>query len=101
MFGIFASAERKMRENAGNWLEVAEKVYHYRRDVLPGAQLAELQAETAGLRSLVKEKAGVEKLKLGIERLDLGGVNTRALPGISRFKLGAGGQPLTLAGTYF
>lgn len=37
----------------------------------------------------------------GTERLDLGGVNTRALPGISRFKLGAGGQVLTLAGTYF
>jgi Acetyltransferase (GNAT) domain len=37
----------------------------------------------------------------GIERLDLGGVNTRALPGISRFKLGTGGQVLTLAGTYF
>lgn len=45
---------------------------------------------------------GIEYLKkLGIERLDLGGVNTRNLPGISRFKLGAGGQPLTLAGTYF
>lgn len=37
----------------------------------------------------------------GVERLDLGGVNTRALPGISRFKLGTGGQLLTLAGTYF
>ena len=37
----------------------------------------------------------------GIEQLDLGGVNTRALPGISRFKLGTGGQVLTLAGTYF
>lgn len=45
---------------------------------------------------------GIEYLKkLGIERLDLGGVNTRHLPGISRFKLGAGGRPLTLAGTYF
>lgn len=45
---------------------------------------------------------GIEYLKkLGIERLDLGGVNTRALPGISRFKLGTGGLPLTLAGTYF
>ncbi len=45
---------------------------------------------------------GIEHLKkLGIERLDLGGVNTRHLPGISRFKLGAGGRPLTLAGTYF
>lgn len=39
--------------------------------------------------------------KLGVQRLDLGGVNTHALPGISRFKLGAGGQVLTLAGTYF
>ena len=70
MFGIFASAERKMRENAGNWLELADKVYHYRRDVLPAAQLAELQSGTAGLKALVKEKAGVEKLKPAIERLE-------------------------------
>lgn len=38
---------------------------------------------------------------MGIEVLDLGGVNTHDLPGISRFKLGAGGRPITLAGTYF
>jgi lipid II:glycine glycyltransferase (peptidoglycan interpeptide bridge formation enzyme) len=38
---------------------------------------------------------------LGIEVLDLGGVNTHDLPGISRFKLGTGGQAITLAGTYF
>jgi hypothetical protein len=37
----------------------------------------------------------------GIEVLDLGGVNTHDLPGISRFKLGAGGRAVTLAGTYF
>jgi hypothetical protein len=36
-----------------------------------------------------------------IEVLDLGGVNTHDLPGISRFKLGTGGDVLTLAGTYF
>eukprot|EP01041_Mallomonas_annulata_P031256 gene31256-53530_t len=36
-----------------------------------------------------------------IKVLDLGGVNTHDLPGISRFKLGTGGQVLTLAGTYF
>lgn len=36
-----------------------------------------------------------------IEMLDLGGVNTHDLPGISRFKLGTGGEVLTLAGTYF
>lgn len=37
----------------------------------------------------------------GIDRLDMGGVNTQDLAGISRFKLGAGGQVLTLPGTYF
>lgn len=37
----------------------------------------------------------------GVQQLDLGGVNTRALPGISRFKLGTGGALHTLAGTYF
>jgi lipid II:glycine glycyltransferase (peptidoglycan interpeptide bridge formation enzyme) len=38
---------------------------------------------------------------LGIDVLDLGGVNTHDLPGISRFKLGTGGRAVTLAGTYF
>lgn len=37
----------------------------------------------------------------GIDTLDLGGVNTHDLPGISRFKLGMGGQVRVLAGTYF
>ncbi len=44
---------------------------------------------------------GIEYLqRLGLRRLDLGGINTRSLPGITRFKLGTGGQVLTLAGTY-
>jgi hypothetical protein len=38
---------------------------------------------------------------MGITDLDLGGINTHDLPGISRFKLGTGGRVLTLAGTYF
>jgi hypothetical protein len=37
----------------------------------------------------------------GLKVLDLGGVNTHDLPGISRFKLGTGGRAVTLAGTYF
>lgn len=32
---------------------------------------------------------------------DLGGVDTRSLPGIARFKLGLGGDIASLAGTYF
>ena len=37
----------------------------------------------------------------GIEQLDLGGINTSDLPGITRFKLGCGAEPRLLAGTYF
>jgi signal peptidase I len=67
MFGLFQSQEKKMRENATNWLELAERVFHFRRDVLSASQVGELQAHIAGLRSLLKEKAGAEKLKLEIE----------------------------------
>ena len=70
MFGFLKSQEKKMRENAANWLELADKVYHYRRDVLPAAEVAELQSQIAGLRALLKERAGAEKLKLAIERLE-------------------------------
>lgn len=70
MFGFFKSADRKMRENAGNWLEIADKVWHYRRDVLGAAELAELEARTASLRAELKSKAGAEKLHLGIEHLE-------------------------------
>ncbi len=70
MFGFFASQEKKMRDNAGNWLELADKVYHYRRDVLTPTQVGELQSRIGELKALVKERAGPEKLKLGIERLE-------------------------------
>ncbi len=36
----------------------------------------------------------------GVTKLDLGGVNTRDLPGISRFKLSTGGRVVTYAGGY-
>ncbi|HVS52328.1 MAG TPA: signal peptidase I [Opitutaceae bacterium] len=65
-----ADANQKMRDNAANWLELADKVYHFRRDVLPNAQLAELQSRTGELRALLKERAGAEKLKIAIERLE-------------------------------
>ncbi len=64
------SQEKKMRENAGNWLELADKVFHYRRDVLTDAQLAALQSHSIALRTLVRERAGAEKLKIAIERLE-------------------------------
>ncbi len=37
----------------------------------------------------------------GVRRLDLGGVDTVRSSGIARFKIGTGGEVLTLAGTFF
>ena len=43
----------------------------------------------------------MERLKQqGIVKLDLGGVNTHDLPGISRFKINTGGEVVTYAGGY-
>ncbi|MBI5693699.1 MAG: signal peptidase I [Verrucomicrobia bacterium] len=70
MFSFLASPEKKMRENAGNWLELADKVFHYRRDVLSAALVGELCAQRDSLRAQLRERAAAEKLKLGIERLE-------------------------------
>ncbi len=45
---------------------------------------------------------GVEELqKRGIQRLDLGGINTERSAGIARFKMSTGGAVHILTGTYF
>lgn len=36
----------------------------------------------------------------GVERLDLGTIDTRRSPGLARFKLGSGAQPMVLAGSW-
>ncbi len=46
-------------------------------------------------------RAMQELPQIGIDLLDMGGVNTEDLAGISRFKLGAGGRVCTLPGTFF
>lgn len=63
-------AQEKMRENAANWLEMAEKVWHYRRDQLKGTEAADLKARTDELRQRMKERADAAKLKLSIESLE-------------------------------
>jgi lipid II:glycine glycyltransferase (peptidoglycan interpeptide bridge formation enzyme) len=35
-----------------------------------------------------------------VRRLDLGGVNTQRSAGLARFKMGSGGEVITLCGTY-
>ncbi|MBC7367156.1 MAG: signal peptidase I [Undibacterium sp.] len=70
MFGLFQSEDKKMRENAANWLELAEKVYHFRRDVLPSAQLAKLVQQINALKEGIKQRLEAAKLKLQIEQAE-------------------------------
>ena len=70
MFGLFESQEKKMRENASNWLELASKVWSYRRDRLDAKESDELVERTQNLRRLLKERADAARLKLGIESLE-------------------------------
>jgi signal peptidase I len=70
MFGFFQSKDKKMRESAAHWLELAEKIYHFRRDVLPPRQLEALLQQIAGLRDGIKNRTEATKLKLQIEQAE-------------------------------
>jgi signal peptidase I len=70
MFGLFESQEKKMRENASNWLEVASRVWNYRRDRMTELESDELVQKTGNLKKLLAERADAARLKLGIESLE-------------------------------
>ena len=70
MFSFLYSEARKMRHNAENWLEVADRVQKFRRDQLTDAQNGKLQAAAGEVRNRLKERADAGKLKLAIEALE-------------------------------
>jgi signal peptidase I len=70
MFGLFESPEKQMRRNAANWLEVASKVWNYRRDRLGAEESGELLGSANELKRLLAERAGADELRGGIERLE-------------------------------
>lgn len=70
MFDFLLSEDKKMRRNAAHWLELAERVFDYRRDQLSPGQLEALQTATGELKSRVKEKAGAGVIKPAVERLE-------------------------------
>jgi signal peptidase I len=70
MFGFFTSQEKKIRASATQWLELAEKIFHYRRDQLTAAESAELQKRTEDLRGKISHRTEAEKLKLSVEALE-------------------------------
>src|SRR5882724_8078737 len=70
MFGFFASQEKKTRENAANWLELADKVWHFRRDRLTDRESGELLKRSQELKQQLKAKADAATLKLAVENLE-------------------------------
>lgn len=59
-----------MRRNAESWLQVADRVYRYRRDQLTETQLNRLAVATDELKLRLKEKANLGKLKPAVESLE-------------------------------
>jgi signal peptidase I len=70
VFGFFTSQEKKIRASATQWLELAEKVFHYRRDQLTATELADLQKRTEDLRGKIEQRAETGKIKLSVEALE-------------------------------
>ena len=67
MFSFLYSEQKKMRQNAENWLEVADRVFKYRRDQLTDTQLNRLQTATGEVKLRLKEKADASRLKMSVE----------------------------------
>lgn len=71
MFSFLLSEQGKMRRNAANWLEVADRVAKFRRDQLTDTQNQRLAAATGELKLRLKDKADASRLKMAIESLEV------------------------------
>ena len=70
MFSFLYSEQKKMRQNAGNWLEVAERVYNFRRDQLTEAQTRKLLAATGEVKLRLMERVDTNRIKSAVESLE-------------------------------
>jgi signal peptidase I len=59
-----------MRQSAENWLEMADRVHKFRRDLLTDGQNQLLLAAAGDVRQRLKERAGLDRLKAAIETLE-------------------------------
>jgi signal peptidase I len=70
MFSFLYSEQKKMRRNAQNWLEVADRVYKFRRDQLNEAQTKKLLTAVDDVKLRLKEQADADRIKLTVEKLE-------------------------------
>jgi signal peptidase I len=70
MFSFLYSEQKKMRQNAENWLEVADRVFKYRSDQLTEAQTKKLLAAMAEVRLRLKARADAAQIRVAVESLE-------------------------------
>jgi signal peptidase I len=70
VFSFLYSEQKKMRQNAGNWLEVADRVYNFRRDQLTEGQAKKLLVATGEVKLRLKERADTSRIKSAVESLE-------------------------------
>ena len=71
MFSFFYSEEKKLRKSAGHWLELADRVYKFRRDQLTAKQIQQLLSATKAVQSEVKGSAGIKELEKALGALEI------------------------------
>ena len=70
MFSFLQSELGRTRQSARNWLEVAERVYNFRRDQLTAAQAGSLLSATGEVRLRLKERADAGRIRPAVESLE-------------------------------
>lgn len=70
MFSFLYSENYKLRQSAKTWLELADRVHKFRRDVLSEAQNARLLAAAADVRGHLKQGAGNDVVKGSLATLE-------------------------------
>ncbi|HTL66418.1 MAG TPA: signal peptidase I [Lacunisphaera sp.] len=70
MFSFLYSESHKLRQSAKTWLELADRVHKFRRDVLSEAQNARLLAAAGDVRGRLQEGAGADLLKSSLAALE-------------------------------
>ena len=70
MFSFLYSEQKKLRQSADNWLEVADRVHKFRSDLLSADQNQLLLAAVGEVRQRLKERAGGDQLQAAIAALE-------------------------------
>jgi len=70
MFDFLLSADRKTRKQAEHWLEMAQRVHDFRKDLLSAAQLQSLASAMGELKTRVKQKQKAEPVQAAIVSLE-------------------------------